>query len=359
MSFLKYLKEIKILIILIVFIMIIVDVVMLLDPYLSKSMDSLIYINMLVLLITLIFLFIAYSSYKRQVKKFVNYINSNKDDDSTINDNYFYKNIKSKISDSEEEVDNLRNELEEINDYMTNWIHEVKIPIAVLQIIGKRINEIDESRELSKQINTELSRIDKLVEQAMYSSRAGNYNSDFLINEVNLGPVVKDVIKKNKYQFIYNKIDLQVGDLNKTVLTDKKWITHIIELILDNAIKYSKTGGKIEISLKENKKFATLMSPTSKSSLPLQTYPVAQKGIELHIKDYGLGIVPQDIERIFDKGFTGENGRKRTKSTGMGLYIAKKILNKLSHNIDVISTPNEFCDVYITFYNLSDYFNVT
>ncbi|MEG1798493.1 MAG: ATP-binding protein, partial [Clostridium sp.] len=206
---------------------------------------------------------------------------------------------------------------------------------------------------------TELSRIDKLVEQAMYSSRAGNYNSDFLINEVNLGPVVKDVIKKNKYQFIYNKIDLQVGDLNKTVLTDKKWITHIIELILDNAIKYSKTGGKIEISLKENKKFATLMSPTSKSSLPLQTYPVAQKGIELHIKDYGLGIVPQDIERIFDKGFTGENGRKRTKSTGMGLYIAKKILNKLSHNIDVISTPNEFCDVYITFYNLSDYFNVT
>ncbi|MEG2195686.1 MAG: HAMP domain-containing sensor histidine kinase, partial [Terrisporobacter sp.] len=267
MSFFKYLKEIKMLIILIVFIMIIVNAVMLLDPYLSKSMDSLIYINVLILLTTLIFLFISYRSYKRKAKKFVNYIHSNKDDDSTINDNYFYKNIKSKISDSEEEVDNLRNELEEINDYMTNWIHEVKIPIAVLQIIGKRINEIDESRELSKQINTELSRIDKLVEQAMYSSRAGNYNSDFLINEVNLGPVVKDVIKKNKYQFIYNKIDLQVGDLNKTVLTDKKWITHIIELILDNAIKYSKTGGKIEISLKENKKFATLMSPTSKSSL--------------------------------------------------------------------------------------------
>ncbi|WP_297134103.1 ATP-binding protein [Terrisporobacter sp.] len=76
------------------------------------------------------------------------------------------------------------------------------------------------------------------------------------------------------------------------------------------------------------------------------------------MKDYGLGIAPQDIERIFDKGFTGVNGRKRTKSTGMGLYISKKILNKLSHNIDVISKQDEFCDIYITFYNLSDYFNV-
>ncbi|MDC9356899.1 ATP-binding protein, partial [Clostridioides difficile] len=145
-----------------------------------------------------------------------------------------------------------------------------------------------------------------------------------------------EVIKKNKYQFIYNKIDLNVNQLNKTVLTDKKWITHIIELIIDNAIKYSHMGGKIEIYLKEN-----------------------EKGCELHIKDYGMGIVPQDIERVFDKGFTGENGRKKTKSTGMGLYISKKILNKLSHDINVISTPNEFCDVYITFYNLSDYFNVT
>ena len=170
----------------------------------------------------------------------------------------------------------------------------------------------------------------------MYSSRAGNYNSDFIINEVNLGQVVKEVIKKNKYQFIYNKIDLQVDDIDKTVLTDKKWITHIIELIVDNAVKYSHMGGRIEIYIKENK-----------------------KGCELHIKDSGMGIVPQDIERVFDKGFTGENGRKRTKSTGMGLYISKKILNKLSHDINIISTPNEFCDVYITFYNLSDYFNVT
>ncbi|WP_419725525.1 sensor histidine kinase [Terrisporobacter petrolearius] len=316
--------------------MLIVDVTVLLDPNLSKSIDTLIYINILSILSVVIFIFIGYGNYKKKIKKFINSIHNIREEHDDLERDYIYNNVKHLIEENEKEVDSLRNELEDINDYMTNWIHEVKIPISVLQIIGKRVTEIDNSRELSKQINSEVSRIDKLVEQAMYSSRAGNYNSDFIINEVNLEQVVKEVIKKNKYQFIYNKIDLNVNQLNKTILTDKKWITHIIELIIDNSIKYSHMGGKIEIFLKENK-----------------------KGCELHIKDYGMGIVPQDIERIFDKGFTGENGRKKTKSTGMGLYISKKILNKLSHDINVISTPNEFCDVYITFYNLSDYFNVT
>lgn len=332
MSLWKYLKERKLYFILVIFILLIVDITLFLDPNLSESIDTLIYINMLSILTTIIFIIMGYSRYKRKLNQFIHNIKEN----SNMEDNYIDKEIKSIIEEKKEEVDSLRNELEEINDYMTNWIHEVKIPISVLQMIGKRINEVDSSREISKQINSQVSRIDKLVEQAMYSSRAGNYNSDFLINEVDLGQVVKEVIKKNKYQFIYNKIDLQVSEINKTILTDKKWITHIIELILDNAIKYSDVGGKIEVYLKENK-----------------------KGCELHIKDYGMGIVPQDIDRVFDKGFTGENGRKRTKSTGMGLYISKKILNKLSHDINVISTSGEFCDVYITFYNLSDYFNVT
>ena len=332
MSLWKYLKERKLYFILVIFILLIVDITLFLDPNLSESIDTLIYINMLSILTTIIFIIMGYSRYKRELNQFIHNIKEN----SNMEDNYIDKEIKSIIEEKKEEVDSLRNELEEINDYMTNWIHEVKIPISVLQMIGKRINEVDSSREISKQINSQVSRIDKLVEQAMYSSRAGNYNSDFLINEVDLGQVVKEVIKKNKYQFIYNKIDLQVSEINKTILTDKKWITHIIELILDNAIKYSDVGGKIEVYLKENK-----------------------KGCELHIKDYGMGIVPQDIDRVFDKGFTGENGRKRTKSTGMGLYISKKILNKLSHDINVISTSGEFCDVYITFYNLSDCFNVT
>ena len=284
MSLLKYLKERRLYFILVIFILLIINITLFLDPNLSESIDTVLYINMISILTTIIFIFVGYSRYKRKLNRFIHNIRK----EFYINDNPIYEEIKSIIEENEAEVESLKNELEEINDYMTNWIHEVKIPISVLQMIGKRVNELDSSKEISKQINSQVSRIDKLVEQAMYSSRAGNYNSDFLINEVNLGQVVKEVIKKNKYQFIYNKIDLQVSEINKTILTDKKWITHIIELILDNAIKYSDIGGKIEIYLSENK-----------------------KGCELHIKDYGMGIVPQDIDRVFDKGFTGENGRKR------------------------------------------------
>ncbi|MDU4936687.1 MAG: hypothetical protein E6X43_15410 [Peptostreptococcaceae bacterium] len=88
----------------------------------------------------------------------------------------------------------------------------------------------------------------------MYSSRAGNYNSDFLINEVNLDSIVKDVIKKNKYQFIYNRIDLQVENVDKVVLSDKEWLTHILECMIDNAIKYSYIGGKIKYKCNYSKK---------------------------------------------------------------------------------------------------------
>ena len=323
MSLLKYLKERRLYFILVIFILLIINITLFLDPNLSESIDTVLYINMISILTTIIFIFVGYSRYKRKLNRFIHNIRK----EFYINDNPIYEEIKSIIEENEAEVESLKNELEEINDYMTNWIHEVKIPISVLQMIGKRVNELDSSKEISKQINSQVSRIDKLVEQAMYSSRAGNYNSDFLINEVNLGQVVKEVIKKNKYQFIYNKIDLQVSEINKTILTDKKWITHIIELILDNAIKYSDIGGKIEIYLSENK-----------------------KGCELHIKDYGMGIVPQDIDRVFDKGFTGENGRiTGKKSTGIGLYLCKKLCDKLGLLIDIESEINCYTKVSITF----------
>ncbi|MBO3443526.1 sensor histidine kinase [Clostridium sp. CCUG 7971] len=224
---------------------------------------------------------------------------------------------------------------------MTNWIHQVKIPIAVLEIISQRVKELENQNNLQnenslyKEINIELKRIESLVGQALYISRSGNYSSDFLIEEVNLEKVIKEIVRRNKHLFIYNKIDLKLENLDVNVLTDKKWIIHIVEQIIDNSCKYIEENGQIEIY-------------TAKD----------EKSIKLHIKDNGIGIAPQDIERVFDQGFTGKNGRKKTKSTGMGLYISKKILNKLSHSIDVSSTQCEFCDIYITFYNLSDYFTL-
>ncbi|WP_243132201.1 sensor histidine kinase [[Clostridium] dakarense] len=312
-----------------------------LDLSLSKILNSLIYINTLIVITCIVFFILGYLEYKKKYNELYNHVNNNIKKENSLFNPYFYDVIDTKLDSYENNIQNLKYELQEINDYMTNWIHQVKIPIAVLEIISQRVKELENQNNLHnesnlyKEINIELKRIESLVGQALYISRSGNYSSDFLIEEVNLEKVIKEIVRRNKHLFIYNKIDLKLENLDINVLTDKKWITHIVEQIIDNSCKYIEKSGQIEIYATKN-----------------------EKSIKLHIKDNGIGIAPQDIERVFDKGFTGENGRKKTKSTGMGLYISKKILSKLSHSIDVFSTQGEFCDIYITFYNLSDYFTL-
>lgn len=341
MNIFRYLKEVRIYLFLVITILIILNLNIVLDSNLSHVLNSLIYINTLILITCLVFFIIGYLEYKKKYNELYNHVNNNIKKENGLVNPYFYKVIDNKLNSYEANIQNLKYELQEINDYMTNWIHQVKIPIAVLEIISQRVKELENKNNLHnennlyKEINIELKRIESLVGQALYISRSGNYSSDFLIEEVNLEKVIKEIVRRNKHLFIYNKIDLKLENLDINVLTDKKWITHIVEQIIDNSCKYVEKNGQIEIYITKD-----------------------DKSIKLHIKDNGIGIAPQDIERVFDKGFTGENGRKKTKSTGMGLYISKKILNKLSHSIDVSSTQGKFCDIYITFYNLADYFTL-
>lgn len=341
MNIFRYLKEVRIYLFLVLAILIILNLNIVLDSNLSKILNSLIYINTLIVITCVVFFIIGYLEYKKKYSELYNHVNNNIKQENGLVNPYFYDVIDAKLDIYEDNIQILKYELQEINDYMTNWIHQVKIPIAVLEIISQRVKELENQNNLHtennlyKEINIELKRIESLVGQALYISRSGNYSSDFLIEEVNLEKVIKEIVRKNKHLFIYNKIDLKLENLDINVLTDKKWITHIVEQIVDNSCKYIEKNGQIEIY-------------TTKDD----------KSIKLHIKDNGIGIVPQDIERVFDKGFTGENGRKKTKSTGMGLYISKKILNKLSHSIDISSIQGEFCDIYITFYNLADYFTL-
>lgn len=337
MNLKSYIKKIRLSIYLVIVIIITVNINIILDIRLKEVLSSLIYIDTMILIMCTLFFILGYRSYIKDYKNLFDYINNNK--------NCKFKNDKLKevidrnLLENEKTVLSLKQEIEEINDYMTKWIHEIKIPIAVLEIISQRIREIESSTlnnfDLHKQINIELKRIDSLVQQALYISKCGDYSSNFLIEEINLDKLIKEIIKKNKYLFIYNGIELKIGNLNKNILSDKKWIMHIVEQIINNSCKYIKENGVVEIYSKN-----------------------VDNAIELHIKDNGIGIKKEDINRVFDKGYVGKH-KKITKSTGMGLYISKKILNKLSHDITIESKKNEFCDVYITFYNLSDYFNVT
>lgn len=306
------------------------------DPGIKIERESIIYLNLLFLLILIVFIVYDFFRMKNEFNKILETIKSiDIVDVEEEFKNGLDKNLMERVKEEHtywmSKMIKLEYELKEANDYMTDWIHQVKIPISILEIMSKRVDDV----EISKNIKREIKRIDTLVEQALYVIRSGEYSSDFSIEKIDMDKTIKSVIKKNRYLFIYNKLEIDLKEIGFSVYTDRKWISHIIELIVDNACKYSHEGGKIEIFPEKR-----------------------EKSLVVHIKDYGEGVDKVDLDRIFEKGFTGKNGRNRFKSTGMGLYIAKKILTALGDDIEVNSVEGEFCDVSIVFNEGHDFFKV-
>lgn len=198
-------------------------------------------------------------------------------------------------------------------DYYTTWVHQIKTPIAVMRL--KLSDDTPENAALL----AELFRIEQYVEMVLHYVRLDAASNDLLIAEYNIGNIVTGVIKKYASQFIEKKIKLEYSDIAMLITTDSKWYSCIVEQILSNAIKYTPNGGTIAIVF-ENEK--------------------------LYIKDNGIGIEPEDIPRIFEKGYTGVNGRIGEKSSGLGLYLANKAAKMLKLTIQVESTPSSgstFC----------------
>ena len=234
-----------------------------------------------------------------------------------------------------QETEGLKRNLAEIDDYITKWVHEIKIPLSVCELIAGKLEE-EELDDLAMELIHETERINFLVNQVLHMSRASSYSQDFTVEEVNLGSLVRNVIKNNMNSFIARKIELELGELDFNILTDRKWAYYVIEQIVNNACKYVDNYGIIKIHGKET-----------------------DEKVILSIWDNGMGIPAKDIGRIFDRGFTGENGRKTARSTGMGLYIAKKIADQLNFDIEVSSQVSRYTEFRVIFYKLSDYLNVT
>lgn len=216
---------------------------------------------------------------------------------------------------------------EDYKDFIELWIHEIKIPIATSKmIVENNKNEITES------INEELDKIDNYTEQALFYARSNTVEKDYIIRKIQLKEIVNASILKNKAQLIQNKISIDTKDLDEIVYTDSKWCIFIINQIIQNSIKYSKnTDRQIEI-YGERKK----------------------ENIILHIKDNGIGIKESEITRVFEKGFTGENGRiTGKKSTGIGLYLCKKLCDKLCIGLELNSKKDEGTEVKLIFPNNS------
>ena len=222
--------------------------------------------------------------------------------------------------------------IENINDYQRNitefkefveiWIHEVKIPISSMVLKCHNNKE-----KYDKSLLSIIRRLDNQIDEVLYYVRSENTEKDFSISEVDLKEVIHNISIKNKDDLLENNISFETNIKNKTINTDKKWLEFIINQIINNSIKYKK----------EKNSIINISSKDEKNKVILEIY------------DNGIGIPTKDLSRVFEKSFTGSNGRNKVKSTGMGLYIIKKLCDKLGHNIHIDSVEGEYTKVIIEF----------
>ncbi|MFV0393484.1 MAG: sensor histidine kinase [Coprobacillaceae bacterium] len=233
----------------------------------------------------------------------------------------YYKLFKKMSKSMIEHVSEAEEQQKEYKEYIKAWIHEIKLPITAISIIAEN-NKNDNTRKILSQ----LENIDNSVERSLYYARSGVVENDYAIKEIKLQDVINTVISKNKQLYMQNRIQFDVKDITDIVYTDDKWLVFIINQILLNSVKY-------------------------KSDTPLVTIytSVVTNGVALHIRDNGIGIQESDLPRIFEKGFTGINGRMHNKATGIGLYLCKKLSNKLGIVLSVTSEVSEYTEIVLTF----------
>ena len=229
------------------------------------------------------------------------------------------------------QVGDILQEKSEMTDYFTLWTHQIKTPIAAMYLLlQQQIPQQDRSQEIhfmkqyfiqKREIESELFKIEQYVEMVLQYLRLNSSVNDFVLQEYELDGMVRQAVRKYAPMFIRRKLSLHYEPLQVKAVTDEKWLTFVLEQILSNAIKYTSAGDIF----------------------------VRMEGGCLVVEDTGIGILPEDLPRIFDKGYTGYNGRSDKKASGIGLYLVKKILEKLGHKILIESEPGKGTKVKLLF----------
>ena len=311
-------KNLKIYLLLIVFIFIFVLIFYLYNlPF-----EALFYSGLLCFVAALIVSIIDFNNYRKSYidLKYLesNILNSMEDLPRSLDIRVeYYQKIIERLHNEVEKLkieDNKK--MEGLVDYYSMWIHQIKTPIAAINFLLDN-EEID-----VKAFRQELFKIERYVEMVLTYIRLGSETSDYVITSINLDEVVRENIKKYATLFINKKIKLNYVSHETYVISDKKWLGFAFEQLLSNAIKYTKSGGEISINISESK---------------------------LIIEDNGIGIYEEDLPRIFEQSFTGLNGRYEKKSSGLGLYLCKKTLDKLQHKIEITSEINKGTKVIVSF----------
>ena len=214
-----------------------------------------------------------------------------------------------------------------MQEYYAMWVHQVKTPIAALRLLLQ--NKNDEG-QMTEEL-TELFGIEQYVEMALQYQRLDSETTDFVFDEI-----IRTSVRKYARQFIAKKISLSYEPVETTVITDKKWLSFVIEQVISNAVKYTKTGG-IKIYLEDGD--GTMSVPVQKASHRKEDdgENSGMKSVRLVIEDTGIGIRAEDLPRICEMGYTGCNGHEGQHSSGIGLYLCSRILKKLGHTFSITS----------------------
>ncbi len=217
-----------------------------------------------------------------------------------------YQKILLLLMEEQKKLESGKNQLyNDMIDYYTTWAHQIKTPIASMKLTLQ-----NEDSELSRRLSGDLFRIEQYVEMVLMFLRLDSSSTDYVIKEYELDDMIKSAVRKFARQFIQRRIRLDYQPVDVRVLTDEKWFSFVIEQVLSNALKYT-SEGSVAITVEDAK--------------------------TLCIRDTGMGIAPEDLPRIFEKGYTGYNGRSDKKASGIGLYLCKRICNNLGHRISAES----------------------
>ena len=234
---------------------------------------------------------------------------------------FIYDIVQSCNKSMNDEILKYKTEAAGYREYIEMWIHEVKTPLAAAKLILE-----NHPSEISESLDEEMRQINYYLEQALYYARSNSVEKDYIVKELNLKDIVQNCVRSNARILISNKIKIQMEDLDYQIFCDEKWMSFILNQIISNAVKYKKEEAQISFDAIQ-----------------------MDNEIFLKITDNGIGISSKDLPRIMEKGYTGTTGRNYQKSTGMGLYLCKKLCDKLQLSFQIESKEEEYTQVTIGF----------
>lgn len=341
MSFIKYIKERWLTYIFFTASALFASAVYKLDRKFTISNSNATYIVSGLVLLFIIFVLIDYSIYNSRVKSFKSYCANNPLSNEDLDLFSYpldreYGNIVHRIAmEYEKFKGDIRTKSSEELEFITRWIHDVKVPISAIRLILES-SDRELGQDFYRRMDTEIASIEEFTQRVFYHIKSNTFHDDYRITEVDTKKLISDALRNYSNFFSYKKINISISGGNYKVLTDEKWSGYIISQVISNAVKHTPDNGYVSINtIKKNNK------------------------ITIQIRNSGRGISSKDIRQIFNKGYTSSEERSGMKSTGYGMYLSKKLSNIMGHKLTVESEYGEFAQFNLTFTENDMIYSVT